>query len=108
LFRFVDGALPKVCGVDSSRHGGTGMSVALSARVAQMTPLPPPPDPSIAAGDVGGRLAVTFGPAVGPRVGQALPLHRLGAARVGCRGAWPCAPTSFTPVIDGLGPPEIG
>ena len=22
---------------------------------------------------------------------------------VGCRGAWPCAPTSFTPVFDGLG-----
>ena len=36
----VDGTFPKACGVDSSRHGGTGMTVALSARVAPMTPVP--------------------------------------------------------------------
>ena len=41
------------------------------------------PNPSIMTGDVGGRLAVPFSRAVGPRVGQALPLHRAGAARLG-------------------------
>ena len=49
---------------------------------------PQPPatrDPSITAGNVGGRLAVPFRRAVGPWVGQALPLHHLGAAKWGVR-----------------------
>ena len=56
------------------------------------SPNPPiAPNPSITAGDVGGRLAVPFPRAVGPRVGQTLLLHHLGAAkwRVGAHGHAP-------------------
>jgi len=36
----VDCLLPKACGVDSSRHGGTGMTATCSAHLSQTTPLP--------------------------------------------------------------------
>ena len=54
------------------------------------------PKPSIMTGDVGGRLAVPFLRAVGPRVGQALPLHRAGVARLG-EGAHDRAPARRSP-----------
>jgi len=36
----VDSAFPKVCRVDSSRHGGTGMTAACNAHGSQMKPVP--------------------------------------------------------------------
>ena len=60
------------------------------------------PNPSIMTGNVGGRLAVPFLQAVGAGVGQALPLHRAGAARSG-GAAHARTPASGRPVIDGLG-----
>ena len=56
-----------------------------------------PPNPLIMADDVGGRLAVPLLWAVGPRVGQALPLHRAGTARLGAgaHGHAPLRPPAF-------------
>jgi hypothetical protein len=36
----VHSPFPKLCRVDSSRHGGTGMTAACNAHVLQMTPVP--------------------------------------------------------------------
>ena len=61
------------------------------------------PNPSVVTRGVGGRLAVPFLGAVGPRVGQALPLHHAGGARLraGAHGHAPLRSPSG--VIDGLG-----